>query len=291
MTIAIAGTGLAEALQSITGSYDMVLGENGTYVVGLPDIFQSLHEIVPSLAYYLRVTKNQAVTLTQVAPPFNPSAPITLTIGWHWIGFCDGQSSPITIALQSIAGQYDMVLGEESAYVVGLPDMFQSLHELRQGKGYQIRMTADGSLVYPEGSAQMAAVSTTTTRQTPSKACANVQNTPYRTLAYGNVQVAGQPAPVGTVIQAVTPRGVIAGCGVVMTPGHFGVMHLYGEDADASTPGFRTGDMVTWQVSGQDASGTPVFTWADDKDPHQLRLEVTSSARTIMPTYLPLVAN
>ncbi len=42
-------------------------------------------------------------------------------------------------------------LPKRGAYVVGLPDQFQSLREMEQGTGYLIRMTADGVLTYPAG--------------------------------------------------------------------------------------------------------------------------------------------
>ncbi len=276
------GLSVTETLQSMTGGYDMVLGEDGTYVAGLPDMFQSLDEMDPSRSYYVRATGD--VTMTQVAPAFDPSTPISLTVGWHWIGYCVAQAKPVTVALSSIAGKYDMVLGESGTYVVGLPDMFQSLREMRQGEGYQIRMTADGTLVYPAVSGQSVVVRAKKKAHSPG-ACSGVRRTPRLTLAYGDVQVDGRPAPAGTVVQAVTSEGTVAGCAVVESPGHFGVMQIYGVDSDGATPGFRPGETISWKVNGREATASPDFRWSDDRDVHRVSL-VTGENK---PIFLPLL--
>ncbi len=281
------GLGVTETLQSATGGYDMVLGEHGTYVVGLPNMFQSLNEIVPPWSHYVRAT--EGVTLTQVAPPIDPSAPITLTTGWRWIGYCVTQSEPVTVALSSIAGKYDMVIGEHGTYVVGLPDMFQSLRALRQGNGYMVRMTANGTLIYPAGAPRVATLHEANVRAGTGK-CAGVQNTPYLTMAYGHVLWHGQPAPVGSVVEAVTPRDEVAGCFEVTTAGAYGVMQLYGADDDGGIPGFRPGETIHWRVNGVDAKGAPDFTWGDDKAVHEVALSVASrSSSGVAPIFLPLV--
>ena len=94
------------------------------------------------------------------------------------------------------------------------------------------------------------------------------------------------------VIQAVTPRGEMAGCAVVTVPGHFGVMQLYGEDADDSTPGFQEGEPIRWRVNGAWAAGSAELTWADDREVHQLDLDVhepTEPSRGASPIFVPFV--
>ena len=284
------GLGVTETLQSMTGDYDMVVDGHGhAFIVGLIDDWQSLHEVVPPNAYYVRTTQSIPVTLTQVAPAFDASTPMTLTTGWRWIGYCVAQSEPVTVALSSIAGKYDMVVGERDAYIVGLGDTFSSLKVLRQGNGYMIRMTADGTLVYPSGSPRVATLHEANVRAATGK-CAGVQNTPYLTMAYGHVLWHGQPAPVGTVVEAVTPRGEVAGCFEVTTAGAYGVMQLYGADSDGGIPGFRPGEPIHWRVNGVDVKDVPGFTWADDKAVHEVALSATSSNGSgAAPIFLPLV--
>ncbi len=91
------------------------------------------------------------------------------------------------------------------------------------------------------------------------------------TLAYGQVFVGGQPAPAGARVEAVTPRGEVAGCAVVMEGGAFPLMLLYGADEDGRTPGFRAGEPIAWRVAGREAVG-PALAWADDKAAHGVTL-------------------
>jgi len=45
--------------------------------------------------------------------------------------------------------------------------------------------------------------------------CSHAQISPCVTLAYGEVYVGKEPAPVGIVVEAVTPRGKVGGCYLV----------------------------------------------------------------------------
>lgn len=279
-----AGLTVPEVLASLAGSFDKVLGERGAYAIGLPPESQSLDEVAPPWSYYVRVTAGGSVTLTQVASAYAPGTAIPLSAGWRWVGYCVGSSLPITMALGSIEGRYDMVLGERGAYVVGLPDEFQSLRQTDQGAGYLIRMTADGVLTYPAGGPAGAGAGEPRGRGAAEPGC-GAQPSPYVTLAYGQVLVGGQPALAGALVEAMTPRGDVAGCAVVMEGGAFPLMLLYGADEDGRTPGFRAEEPIAWRVDGWEAAG-PALAWADDKAVHQVRLEVAVGSPTL---YLPLI--
>ena len=95
---------------------------------------------------------------------------------------------------------------------------------------------------------------------------------------------------MGNVVEAVTPRGEVAGCFEVTTPGAYGVMQLYGADDDGGIPGFRPGETIHWRVNGVDVKDVPDFTWADDKAVHEVALSATSSSSSgAAPVFLPLV--
>ncbi len=101
--------------------------------------------------------------------------------------------------------------------------------------------------------------------------------TPFWTIAYNNVTIAGQPAPPGTVVTAESPRGDVVGCFIVKqdTPGLYGFMPIYGEDPTAipPIPGMRDGELVTFRVNGALAVPDPPLEWHDDKTPHPVDLE------------------
>ena len=103
------------------------------------------------------------------------------------------------------------------------------------------------------------------------------------------MQVDGADAPVGTIVEAVSPRGDVVGCFEVTTAGHYGAMYIYGEDTSANPPipGMRDGETVTFRVNGVVATATPSLTWHDDKAPHQVNLSATTPTPTWTPTDTP----
>jgi len=107
--------------------------------------------------------------------------------------------------------------------------------------------------------------------------CPPIPNTPYFTIAYGTVQLDGTDAPVGTVVEAVSPRGDVVGCFEVSVVGHYGAMYIYGEDTSASPPipGMRDGEEVTFRVNGAVADASPVLIWHNDREPHEVNLTVS----------------
>ncbi len=271
------GLSVAAVVESLQGDYDLILGEQGTFAPVLSPMFWTLSEMTPPWAYWVRVTSSLPITFTQVAGMFDPTTPITLAKGWHWIGYCVSASQPVSVALQSIAGKYNIVIGETGVYVPGLPPQYQTLRSLDQEKGYLVRMVADGVLQYPAVAPLFRARTEARYEQKVGSAC-RVARTPYMTLVYGQVRLNGQPAPPGTVVEAITPRGEVAGCFEVHTASYFGVVQVYGADEPAGIPGFRAGEPITWQVNGVPAVAEPRVTWQDDKTLHEVILRATGTA-------------
>ncbi len=120
-----------------------------------------------------------------------------------------------------------------------------------------------------------------------SDGCPSVPNTPYFTIAYGTVMVDGTNAPVGTIVEAVSPRGDVVGCFEVNTAGYYGAMYIYGEDtsADPPIPGMRDGEEITFYVNGVEATASPMLVWHDDHEVHEVNL--TALSPTPEPTALP----
>jgi hypothetical protein len=98
--------------------------------------------------------------------------------------------------------------------------------------------------------------------------------TPFFTEVYGSLTIDEAPAPVGTVVQALSPRGDTVGCFTVETAGLYGFVRIYGEDTTATPPipGMRDGELVTFRVDGALAVATPLFYWHDDKASHRVDL-------------------
>ena len=106
--------------------------------------------------------------------------------------------------------------------------------------------------------------------------------TPNFTVVYGDVLVNGQPAPTGTRVEIITPRGELAGYFELSQPGVLGYTHVYG--AEGETGGFLEGDILTFRVNGLPVEPAQTLTWTNDYDLHEIQLIVNIRA-----FYLPLI--
>ena len=104
--------------------------------------------------------------------------------------------------------------------------------------------------------------------------CPPVANTPSFSIAYGPVQLDGAQAPVGTIVEVISPRDDVVGCIEVSAAGSYGAMYVYGEDTSVSPPipGMRAGETATFRVDGYTATATPELLWQNDRELHQIAL-------------------
>jgi len=112
-----------------------------------------------------------------------------------------------------------------------------------------------------------------------------VKPTPWFTMIFGHVFMPdGSLVPEGTVVQAITPRGEVAGQQVVMAPDLLPFMFAYGEDPDATPPisGFRKGEQIV--VSVGDFYTQTIFAWKNDWDIHMVILGHVSDVATVKAT-------
>ncbi len=114
--------------------------------------------------------------------------------------------------------------------------------------------------------------------------CPAVASTPTFSLAYGRALLDDVDAPVGTVVEAISPRGDVVGCIEVTTAGHFGLLRIYGEDTTLSPaiPGMREGEAVAFRMLDNAATATPAFVWHADRESHEVAL-----AGSATPTAVP----
>jgi len=270
----------AQALQTLDGRYDRVLGEHGIYSTELADPFNTLSAIRAGQGYYIRVTDRVGASLLLEGSPVSETTPLALHQGWNWVGYLPHATLPLTQALQSIAGNYQRVLSLDQAFDASLPPEYNPLRTMVPGQGYLIFATQALSLTYPSG------VSGAELNAAASSTCEGVLPTPYRTLVYGPVEVNGRPAPAGTKVEVRTPRGGLAGCFVVQHEGKFGLLPVFGEDATANPPidGFRDGEALTFYVNGVAAESGSSLAWQDDWATHLNNLSGVG-----VDTYLPIV--
>ena len=109
--------------------------------------------------------------------------------------------------------------------------------------------------------------------------CPPVSNTPFFTIVYGTVTLNDAAAPVGTVVEARSPRDDVVGCFVVSDAGNYGAMYVYGEDTSVSppVPGMKSGEVVAFYVNGAEATASPQLAWSNDHEVHRADLSATST--------------
>jgi len=192
-------------------------------------------------------------------------------------------------ALQSIDGHYLWVTDGSRFYDPALPE-FSTLTEMEPGSGYLIYATDAVTLTYPSDSgaggqgSRETRVIANAGAETPG---CSVQPTPYFTVLYGSLNLNGAPAPVGTRVEVITPRGEVAGCFIVGETGQYGFVPVYGEDqGDPPIPGFREGDPLTLRVNGWLVESAAAPPWTDDKSPHRVDLAVTVPYQLYLPLML-----
>lgn len=120
------------------------------------------------------------------------------------------------------------------------------------------------------------------------QSCPAVRVSQKYTVAYGTVSIGGLSAPVGTVVEARSPRGDVVGCRIIDAAGTLRTTKIYGEEtvAGVTVPGMRTGETVRFYLNGVLSESEPPLQWVDDwmvGTRHQVTL-FTQSAPTFTPT-------
>ena len=272
---------VAAVLASIDGLYCRVLSQTGVHDCNLDPIYQTLNELPGAASYYLRLEGGIEAGLQVQGFAIPIDMPLPLAAGWNWIGYLPDTTLPIETALASIDGQYDLVHSLSQTYSPGDP-VHSTLTHMEPGQGYMIHTTQATSLVYPTG----AALAQVTHPEEDLAACGAVSPTPTFTLVYGKLAAGDDPAPLGTMVEVLTPRGEVAGCTVVRHEGEYGYIHVYGQDpGEPPIPGFRDGERLAFRVNGVAAKAGTKLAWANDLTPHEVDLEVENVRFEV---YLPL---
>jgi len=278
-------------LQSIAGKYCLVLGQRGIYDCTVPAAFQSLKGVEAGKAYYVKVEGGASVNLVIEGVPLAADAPLALEKGLNWVGYLPAGKLPIGAALQSISAPLVQVAdGQGRIYDPAEPG-FSNLLEMTPGHGYLIHVNQAATLTYPSTGAAVAEMPAEKEagEGTDSIHCAGVEPTPYFTAIYGRLAINGVDAAIGDRVEVLTPRGEVAGCFTVTTPGQYGFLSIFGaEGVENGLPGFLDSEPIALRVNGAPVELTEPLIWQDDKSTHRLDIEIT--AANWMDLYLPFTS-
>jgi len=151
-----ASTTIGDVLSSIEGHYDLVYAYDASneanpwkkYNVVAQPWLNDLTDIDEAMGFWVRAT--EAVTLT-VAGSVPSSMEVLLYAGWNLVGYPSHVTRPITEALASIEGKYDLVYGYDAwdaehpweKYNTGALPFLNDLTEMGPHRGYWIRVNED----------------------------------------------------------------------------------------------------------------------------------------------------
>ena len=265
-----------------------------TFVPNPPaGVVNDLTDISSERGYWVRV--NQETTLNVVGVPAPRDIQIDLNAPWNLISYLpeppppyDPQSDfddlgPPGILDPLIAAPTDATPGAGLEVVRGYgPDPtdaapggktwvngltnFNDLARLSVFRGYWMRVQAGGTFQYDDDGSGADSVFTPAPPVPPLLAQRDFIPTPTNVDFHGGVLLDELPAPVGAVITAYDPQGVLCGQFTVKQAGTFGFHHVYGDDV--TTPdrdeGAERGDRITFHVNGRVATADTLPIWRAD---------------------------
>lgn len=122
--------------------------------------FSNLGEWNFAGAYQIKVRQPCELTLSGAA--IDPATPISLRNGWNSAAYLPNTTLPVAVALASLGESVEVVKrGDGSFY---LPRWnWDGIGAMEPGFGYQIRLSAPGELIYPDGDEQTAFIHKPTT--------------------------------------------------------------------------------------------------------------------------------
>jgi hypothetical protein len=155
LRLAPMSTLITQTLSSITGSYNLVYAYNAwdtadpwkTYNIARPAALNDMKVITEGMGVWLNATAPVTLTITGTLPV---SPAINLAAGWNLVGYPIQATRPVTAALMSITGTYDLVYAYNAfdtgdpwkTYNIARPAALNDLKTMGPGWGYWIHTTA-----------------------------------------------------------------------------------------------------------------------------------------------------
>ncbi len=272
---------VTEALESISGQYDMVRGFDGeakTYMPGQP-AFSDLTEFEPGYAYWIKISEGIGATTLNYSGADTPVmlstsagtgglaapdmqkgvalssffTPTTEWVDFYGVASLSGFSAPRNANV--VAYDPDGVVA--GAFTVHTPPYYGFLHVYADDPntlgdegiedGDEVRFTINGRLATPSKSTVWNAGEDA--KEVNLEVTMPFVATNEWADFWGTLTIDGAPAPVGTILAAYDPDGVYMGDYILTKAGRYGFLHAYGDDTDtASDEGAERGDDVTFKA-------------------------------------------
>jgi hypothetical protein len=131
-------------LNTIAGSIIISKSETGAaYIPGWPWI---PHNINNEEGYQIKMSNADSITIC--GPKLSPELyPITISEGWNFISYLRDTPQDATEALSDI--DEEIIIVKDSQGAVYMPNLnYNGIGDLEPGKGYQIKMNSEQTLIY-----------------------------------------------------------------------------------------------------------------------------------------------
>jgi hypothetical protein len=290
----------SQSILDVLGPYmnciDVVLGfEQGglTYDPTLPE-FSTLWTTDHLSGYWIKVKDDCPVTLTLQGLPVPVSTPIPVTTGWNLVSYLPEEAYPPVTALNSISDILLYAYGSNSGNGIQIyqpGSEFNTLLEMTTCHGYWAKVSAPGTLIYPDGVPTFLAVQPrTSTNAVQSLSSVGGYITPTWVNLYASgLKLDGKTVGAGTLIEAhsVTTNAKV-GTFTLKSDGKFGFMPVYA-NADDNNAALVPGGQFYLTVDGTKTKET--FTWTSNGDRIQVASLSTGNSNGTLPDGFSLEQN
>jgi len=211
-----ADASLNSVFAAVLGSVEQVKSQtqaaiysSGNWIGDLTD----MSGIANGVMYKVKTTQTSTLGIEGLTISFNK--PLPLVLGWNWTAYLPLPAQPVETALNSIMAPLNQVKSQtQSAVKIG-NGLIGDLTRMEPNKGYTIKTTAPGILIYPYGAAVSAdgpggsggtlAETNPDVSETPWKVITGNQ---YNMVVFGKVYLEGQAvAASGYYLASVGSNG------------------------------------------------------------------------------------
>jgi hypothetical protein len=134
---------ILDQIEQVKTQAQSAVYSNGQWLGDLPN----MNGISLGIMYKIKV--KQPCTLSLTGQSLAANQPIALGANWNWVAFLPQTAMSLTSALGSIAGQVQQIKNGSQSAIYSNGQWSGTLTQLDPGKGYALKMSSAGTLIYP----------------------------------------------------------------------------------------------------------------------------------------------
>ena len=276
----------AAILSRPMGNLVVALGFENTGLTFDPHMspeYNTLTQMDPYHGYWLKMKANDSLLID--GNTLERNTPIYLESGYNLVSYLPTLPDSVRNAIRSVYDKTTVVLGFNDGgltYDPAIPPEFNTLTFMQPGFGYWIKTTDADTLIYPHVPLPMALKPTFASAGRNCQKSDGVTNPTHEWISVwaDGIKIGDTLLPVGTVITAKDPDGVVCGKFTVHIPGKIGLMPIYADDPQTKTDeGAKPGQEVSIYIG--DLQHAFKVTWTHFGDVICLSKQITSAEKLL----------